>query len=212
MGKLPTAVGGLTRDIEYGPWGQAGLEETSAAAGRELWHRHRECGGTASRLQQHQVPTARNEGACWTTAPQQPEASRGRYCQGQAGSALGDLLVVKIVTQSRHRPVELLRAVLSVRRDHEAVAQEGTQVPVQSSIFLAPKQKVKALVREGDAPHPRGCCPAVPPSSSPTAHSRVIKGKWPPILLPRLAQAFLLHSSLPLTLGHRVKGWKRPKD
>lgn len=79
----------------------------------------------------------------------QAEDGNAKVRQGLPWAGFGSVSVQIIISLS-NRPVELLRSVLSISRNHEAVAQEGTQVPVQSSIFLAPKQKMKTSIRKRD--------------------------------------------------------------
>lgn len=106
--------------------------------------------------------------------------------------------------------MELLCPVLPVSRDHEAVAQEGTQVPVQSSIFLVPKQKTKTLIRKVNSPQTKSCCPYNPqPHPCPATTCSLVSGGICANILQILN---LLPDTFPITLQHQVKGWKRPRS
>lgn len=100
---------------------------------------------------QHEEPAGWTKDACLLevtlTITMQAEDGNAKVRQGLPRAGFGSVSVQIIISLS-NRPVELLRSVLSVSRNHEAVAQEGTQVPVQSSIFLAPKEKMKTSIRK----------------------------------------------------------------
>jgi len=158
---------GLTQDSEHAPGGQAGLEKASPPADREavalahtVWLQE---GQGSFRVPAAQGTCRPNQRSAATIAiTKTVEGLNAKVRQDLPQRGLRSVYSEEHDLVTQHRPVELLCPVLSVSRDHEAVAQEGTQVPVQSSIFLAPKHKRKTLIRKGDPPHPRACCPCSP--------------------------------------------------
>lgn len=173
-GKLPTAVGGAVRpDTGHCAWppGRAGWRKRvlPQAGDGGIATRHVTAASRAvPKLWQRRNPQAQPESPACHQRPQQPPKSRDVNAEvrqdlppraPRAVSGGDDDPVIE------HGPVELLRALLSVSTDHQAVPQDGTQVPVQSCVFLAPKQNVKTCIRKGASPLPRARCPQPSPRS-----------------------------------------------